>query len=77
MGETADATFVPTLIRLLDDTPAVRRAALEGLPKAVGHEVRGSDDSGQASTSERVRRWKRWYECREGVATGGASIELN
>jgi HEAT repeat protein len=70
MGETAEPTFVPTLIRLLDDRPAVRRAALEGLPKTVGRDVSGSEDRLPASTLERVRRWKQWFDRRQGLATG-------
>ena len=64
MGETADSTFIPTLIRLLDDRPAVCRAALEGLTKAVGHDVSASDDQSPATTSQRVLRWKQWFRHR-------------
>jgi HEAT repeat protein len=76
MGNTADAAHVPTLVHLLDDSPAVRRGALEGLSKVVGPQGWESDDQGPASTSERVRRWKQWFERREEIATGGASNGL-
>ena len=75
MGETAQPTFVPILIRLLDDRPAVCRAALEGLPKTVGHDVSASEDGPPAGTSQRVRRWKQWFDRRQGLATGGAAAE--
>ena len=75
MGETAQPTFVPILIRLLDDRPAVCRAALEGLPKTVGHDVSASEDGPPAGTSQRVRRWKQWFDRRQDLAAGGVSAE--
>lgn len=75
MGGTGDTTFTATLIRLLDDRPAVRRAALESLTKTVGRDASESDDQRPAGTSQRVRRWKQWFERREDLATGSASIE--
>jgi HEAT repeat protein len=74
MGETAESAFTPTLIRLLDDRPAVCRAALEGLPKVVGRDASASkEEQAPATTSERVRRWKQWFDGRRDVAPGGAS----
>jgi len=65
MGETARPSFLPTLIRLLDDQRmAVRRAALAGLPKLVGGDMVGSNERWPAGTTERIRRWKQWYEQR-------------
>ena len=75
MGNTADSAHVPTLIHLLDDSLAVRRAALEGLSKIVGPQEWEFDDQRPASTSERVGRWKQWFERREQIATGGAPFE--
>jgi len=62
MGETGDATFVPTLIRMLDGRAAVARAALESLPKVVGDDAVGDD--GPTSTSQQIDRWKAWYASR-------------
>lgn len=73
MGETADTRFTAALIRLLDDRPAVQRAALEGLPRTVGRDVSQGDDPWPASTVERVRRWKQWFERRGDIATVRAS----
>lgn len=71
MGDAADTTYVPALIRLLDDRPAVCHAALEGLHKAVGHDVSASEDQAPAGTPERVRRWKQWFHRgqKPGIAT--------
>lgn len=77
MGETGDAMFTPTLIRLLDDRAAVRGAALEGLPKVVGFDASGSDGQSPASTSERARRWKRWFEGRPEFASGSGPSQVN
>jgi HEAT repeat protein len=68
MGETAEPTFVPTLIRLLDDRPAVCRAALDGLSKTVGQDVSALQDGAPVGTSQRVRRWRQWFDRRQGLA---------
>jgi HEAT repeat protein len=73
MGETAEPGFVPVLIRLLDDRPAVCQAALEALSQAVGRDMSESDDRPPPSTTERVRRWTEWFEGREAVAAGWVS----
>ena len=62
MGELPDPSFVPTLVRLLDDRASVRRAALENLPKVVGHDASKQDQPPPANTTEQVRRWKRWFQ---------------
>jgi len=69
MGETADPTFVPPLVQLLDDRHNVRRAALEALPKVVGRDVAGADGRPPADLAERADLWKRWF--REERAVGG------
>ena len=66
MGEMGEPSFVPTLIRLLDDRVAVSRAALESLPKVVGHDASETDDQSPATTAERIRRWKLWFQRRHG-----------
>lgn len=62
MGEVADPSLTPTLIRLLDGQAGVCRAALESLPKTVGRDVAQDDGPPAENTSERIRRWKQWYE---------------
>lgn len=64
MGELGDVQFVPTLIRLLDDRQGVRRAALDGLPKVVGHEVGDDEDGSPKLRAERISQWKQWYRQR-------------
>ncbi len=61
MGELADPTFTPFLIRLLDDRVSVMRAALDALPATVGEDHSLSPDGIPAATTERVRRWRAWF----------------
>lgn len=63
MGETGDAAFLATLIRMLDDKPAVRRAALQGLPRVAGYDA-ARNDQRSLTTVERVRCWKEWHTTR-------------
>jgi len=69
MGEIADATFVASLVRLLDDRQSTRLAALEALPRVVGHDVAAAANPAPTSSTERVALWKRWYQ-RRGSAAG-------
>ena len=62
MGELGHEEYVPTLIRLLDDRVSVMRAALAALPKVVGTDYSLSEDGTAPSTTDRVRRWRRWFE---------------
>ncbi len=61
MGEMADPAFAPTLIRLLDDQQAVRRAALEALPKVAGRDVTAAEGLPPEDLSQRIELWKRWF----------------
>jgi HEAT repeat protein len=62
MGEMPDPAFAPTLIRLLDDQQAVRRAALQSLPKVVGRDVAAPQGQTADDLSQRIELWKRWYQ---------------
>lgn len=62
MGEMPDPAFTPTLIRLLDDQQAVRRAALQALPKVVGHDVAVPEGQTADDLSQRIELWKRWFQ---------------
>ncbi len=61
IGELANPTFTPFLIRLLDDRVSVMRAALDALPKTVGEDHSLSSDGSPPATTERVRRWRAWF----------------
>jgi HEAT repeat protein len=63
MGEVPDASFLPELIRLLDDRPEVRRAALVSLPRVAGREIPASALPAPAGASPESdpQRWKEWY----------------
>ena len=62
MGELANASFIGTLIHLLDDPRVtVSRAALLSLPKAAGRDVAQAADGSPVATAEQIRRWKEWY----------------
>lgn len=71
IGELEDPIFVPDLIQLLDDgNGSVRQAALNALPKIAGQDIGKTkpDASGDVSvvlTSQKIERWKRWYEERD------------
>ncbi|MGD9127170.1 MAG: HEAT repeat domain-containing protein [Planctomycetia bacterium] len=61
IGRLEDPRYTPLLINLLDDHLNVRRAALNALPKTVGHEVPAAGDRKPQTTAEIVARWKEWY----------------
>ena len=64
MGEFPDRSFMPALIRLLDDNLTASRAALESLPQWPAKTPRASDPppSGGRRRTRLKNRWKRWYE---------------
>ena len=58
MGELGQASFLPTLVRLLDDRRAtVSHAAMASLPRVAGRDVAQS----AGGTTEQIARWKRWF----------------
>jgi HEAT repeat protein len=70
MGRAADRSFVPVLIRLLDDRPEIAKAALESLPRAAGrdlppaHSLAADSLAPSAlpdSQQSQIQRWKDWY----------------
>ena len=68
MGEIGDPSFTPSLVRLLDDQHDVRTAALEALPKVVGHDVAEAASVSPSSFAERVAAWKRWHRHEQDTA---------
>ncbi|MBN2580864.1 MAG: HEAT repeat domain-containing protein [Pirellulales bacterium] len=62
MGRYPDPAFVPPLIRLLSDKNTVAHAALGSLPKVVGKDVSQPPGQPPPTTTERILRWKRWFE---------------
>ena len=52
--------FVPLLVRLLDESGAIRQEALDALPLAAGHDVVSPQELAYYSTQERVDLWKQW-----------------
>ena len=61
MGRLEDPRYTSFLIQLLDDHLNVRRAALNSLPKTVGHEVPAAGNYQPQTTAEITARWKEWY----------------
>ncbi len=70
MGDLADRRFLPELIRMLDSPASVRRAALAALPKVVGRDM-GQSDNASTGTTERIRRWKQWYQQQAAEVSSG------
>jgi HEAT repeat protein len=64
IGQLGDAHHAPILIRLLDDTPSVRRAVLEVLPKIADNPPPGSAGRSPESMAQ---LWKDWH-LRQNVA---------
>jgi HEAT repeat protein len=73
MGEVPDKSFLPDLIRLLDDRPEIRRAALTSLPRVVGEDAGRSASASEPpgnpvalspSTADESQRWKEWFRDR-------------
>lgn len=75
MGELGDAVFAGTLIRLLDDRPAVQRAALESLPRVAGGAPAPAAAQWRPDTAEQIRQWKRWFESRGVTPAGQAAAD--
>ena len=61
LGDLRDNVNTGTLIRLLDDRPAVRRAALEALPKVVETPFATEPPEGSVAPEKVAERWKDWY----------------
>lgn len=61
MGEFPDEQYTGTLIGLLDDSLAVRLAALSSLPKVAGRDIGRPDGETTTSTLDQVGRWKQWW----------------
>lgn len=62
IAELSDPSWVPTLIRLLDDSTAVRGVALESLPHLVADPELIAQLTATRSTLEKVQIWKQWSE---------------
>ena len=64
VSQLGDQSFVPTLLRFLDDSNAtVRDAALTGLPQLVGEDIGRSglsQTSNVAQTQQMIDTWKAW-----------------
>jgi len=60
MGELPDPSFLPTLVRSLDDRGEIALAALESLPKVAGYDV--NRNHAASTTAERMRQWKHWCQ---------------
>ena len=56
----SEVRFVPLLVRLLDESGAIRQEALDALPLAAGHDVVPPQELAYYSTQERVDLWKQW-----------------
>jgi HEAT repeat protein len=69
MGECPDPEFTGALIRLLNDNQTVARAALVSLPKVVGKDMSQSPDQTPATSTEKILRWKNWYQREAGRST--------
>ena len=76
MGEVPDKSFLPDLIRLLDDRPEIRRAALTSLPRVAGgdaaHRAPANDSPDKSvalssSSTEESQRWKEWFRDRRAL----------
>ena len=66
MGQIGDRAFVGHLIRLLDDRHTIRRAALESLPKVVGHDVAELSGDPKLGFDQRLELWKDWSRRQSG-----------
>jgi HEAT repeat protein len=64
MGEYPDPSFIPILIRFLNDQASVSRTALASLPLVQGEDISQLPGQPPAKITERISRWKRWYEQR-------------
>jgi HEAT repeat protein len=65
LGELGDRANLPVLIRLLDDRPGVRRAALESLPKIVEPPFAAGADADLMAPEKTAEQWKTWHREQE------------
>jgi len=68
MGELTDPLFATALVRLLDDEPSVRSAALAALPKITGQDMEMARPTTRGDDHAQALLWKEWYS-RGGVVT--------
>jgi len=68
MGELTDPLFATALVRLLDDEPSVRHAALVALPRITGQDIGAAGGTARDDDHSQTLRWKEWYS-RGGVVT--------
>ena len=68
MGELTDPLFATALVRLLDDEPSVRSAALAALPKITGQDMVANRPESRGDDHAQALLWKEWYS-RGGVVT--------
>jgi HEAT repeat protein len=61
IGSLGDQRFSPTLIRLLDDEPAVRQAALDSLARVAEGSVGPANATDVDDLERLAQRWKDWY----------------
>lgn len=62
IAQLSDPSWVPTLIRLLDDSSAVRGVALESLPLLVEDPQLMAQLTATRSTQDKVQLWEQWSE---------------
>lgn len=74
LGEMDDAANVATLVALLDDRPAVCRAALDSLTKVVGRNMADVEGQPPANTTEQIRRWKEWFDRQQAESAGKQTV---
>ena len=72
LGEVGDSSSIATLVHLLDDRTAVRRAALESLPRVVGKNVAQVDGQPLPDIDRQALRWKQWWQ--QSSAAGDAEL---
>lgn len=73
IAELSEPSWVPTLIRLLDDSTAVRGVALESLPHLVEDPNLLGQLTATRSTLEKVQLWKQWSEENQVIESHGST----
>lgn len=61
IGTLEDRQFLVSLVRLLDDLPAVRLAALKALPRVAGRDVAATNGGPSLTAPQQAERWKEWH----------------
>ncbi|MCL2118438.1 MAG: HEAT repeat domain-containing protein [Planctomycetaceae bacterium] len=56
--KTPDRKYIPLLVRLLDESGAIRQEALDALPLAAGHDIVPPQEMAYYSPQERIALWK-------------------